>query len=259
MLGVSALDAVPAPFTHSLVDGVFEPNLFQELREQFPKIRTMNRPAGWGQSLYWGEEDYERHLERSPAWRRVFEAVHSQSFVDFIVEQFRNDWSREGCTLDLSRVRYVPYCETRSEKERLHLELDGRSPTDLYCRLDFYESYGGYYRPLHLDQRRRLISMLVYMDDQEEIGMIGGELFLHAPGPDLRALARLGLYHAPKAYSRARERLFRPRPRVVKPRRNRMAMFLCGRTSWHSVAPVRSRLPRRHVHILISSFADIWE
>lgn len=257
VLNVDRLSAVRKPFPHAMVDGFFEPGLFQELREQFPQITTMQRPPGWGQSLYWGEEDYEQHLEGHPAWQRAFEMVQSQEFISFIVDQFRDLWAAEGCTLDLSKARYVPWIESRSDKERNELAKVEHEPHELWCRMDFYESYGGYYRPIHLDQRRRLISMLVYFDDKEEIGMQGGDLQLHRSGPDLQLMEKAGMYHAPKIFSRVREQLIPPLR--ISPRRNRMAMFLCGRRSWHSVPAVTCQKPRRHIHILISSSVGIWQ
>lgn len=228
-----------------------------ELRAQFPNIVAMQRPKGWGQSLYWGDEDYERHRERNPAWKIVHDVIHSQDWVDYIIEQFGEYWKREGCVVDLSKVRYVPYCESRADKERFHLEKVEYEPHDLWCRLYFYQSYAGYYRPVHLDHRRRLMSMLVYFEDHDAAGMTGGELILHPPGLDLALLAKMGVFHAPKPFSLPRDRF--ARTIAVKPKNNRMVVFTCGRTSWHSVHAVQpARAPRQHIQITISSSVDAW-
>lgn len=257
ILAAEALEITERPFPHAVVDGFFRADLFRELRHQFPDIVKMERPRGWGQSLYRGDEGYEAHLEASPAWRQVVDAVYSQAFVDWTVARFADLWEREGCTIDLSRATFVPWCEDRIDKERLQLRRVEHAPHELWCRLDFYQSYQGYYRPVHLDHRRRLISMLVYFDDPEEIGMQGGELILHPPGPDLGLLERLGVYHAPQAFSLLRDRL--ARTLVLRPKSNRMAVFPCGRWSWHSVPAVRSaRSPRQHIQITVSSSVDAW-
>lgn len=256
VFAVDRLDIVPEPFPHVVVDGFFKPAVFRELRDEFPDI-VKTKPDRAGQSLYWRDEEYEHHLENSPAWRKVFDIIHSQSFVDFIVDQFGELWNREGCTVDLSRARYVPYCEDRIDKQLFQLRKVEHEPHELWCRLDFYQSWVGYYRPVHLDHRRRLISMLVYFDDPEDIGMQGGELLLHPPGLDLRLLEKLGVYHAPKALSIARDRL--AKTLTVRPRRNRMAGFPCGKKSWHSVPAVQlTRAPRQHIQITISSSVDAW-
>ena len=203
VLNMNRLDVALTPFPHVLVDEFFKPEVFRQLHDGFPNIAKMDRPKGWGQSLYWGEVEYERHLEENPSWKQVFDVVHSQSFIDYMIDQFGEHWEREGCAIDLPRARYVPYCEDRIDKERGQLRRVEHEPHELWCRLDFYQSWEGYYRPLHLDHRRRLISMLVYFTNQEEIEMQGGELILHSPGVDLFLLEKLGLYHAPKAFSMA--------------------------------------------------------
>src|SRR5690606_25585631 len=99
--------------------------------------------------------------------------------------------------------------------------------------------------------RRRLISMLVYFQDKDEVGMEGGELILHPPSLDLRLLEKLRLYHAPKPFSKLRDRI--ARTVEVRPKHNRMAVFPCGKHSWHSVPAVRSETaPRQHIQITIS-------
>jgi hypothetical protein len=245
------------PFPHALVDEIFSATLFRELQSQFPNILAMSSPTGPGNNLYWGDDEYERLLQSSPAWKRVFRYIHSQAFLQLVIEQFDPYWKAEGCTIDLSRACYVPFCEDRTDKELRRMRKAALEPHELWCRLDFYQSMSGYYLPAHLDHRRRLISMLVYFDDQQKTEMDGGELTLHTPWPDLQVLHAVGLYHAPKPFSLVRERL--ARTKLVSPKANRMAVFLCGKKSWHSVSAIRSaRYPRRYVHILISSSVDAW-
>ena len=245
------------PFLHLVVDGFFGAELYKELRDEFPQISKMERPKGWGQSLYWGDPEYEEHLAASSAWKKVHDAIHSQAWIDFIVAELGDFWERDGCVVDLGKAVYVPYCEDRIDKELFHLRRPEYEPHELWCRLDFYQSYGGYYRPVHLDHRRRLISMLVYFQDHDEAGMEGGELILHPRALDLRILEKLKLYHAPKALSWIRDRL--ADTVEVKPKHNRMAVFPCGRNSWHSVPAVRTRnAPRQHIQITISSSYDAW-
>jgi hypothetical protein len=123
--------------------------------------------------------------------------------------------------------------------------------------LDLYQSWAGYYRPVHLDHRRRLITMLVYFDDPDEIGMEGGELILHAPAPDLALMNTLKLYHAPKLYSQMRDKF--ANTISVYPGPNRMAIFPCGKHSWHSAPTIQTKhAPRQHIQICISSQHRIW-
>ncbi|MEZ5360870.1 MAG: 2OG-Fe(II) oxygenase [Bryobacterales bacterium] len=257
VLGVDRLQLQPKPFPHLVLDGFFEPGLYEQLRTEFPQITKMKRPKGWGQSLYWGDAEYDAHLAASPAWKKVHDMVHSQEWIEYIIQQFGDYWRSEGCTVDLAKAVYVPYCEDRIDKELLELRRPAHPPHELWSRLDFYQSYSGYYRPVHLDHRRRLISMLVYFQDKDEVGMEGGELILHPPSFDLAMLERLRLYHAPKPFSKLRDRL--AQTIAVKPKHNRMAVFPCGKHSWHSVPAVRSEIaPRQHIQITISSSYDAW-
>jgi hypothetical protein len=183
--------------------------------------------------------------------------IQSQTFVDFMIAQFGGYWEREGCTLDLARARYVPYIEDRLDKERLNLRRVERDPHELWCRLDFSESTQGSYGPLHRDQRRRLISMLVYFDCSEDPASLEGGLILHRDGIDLQLLRRLRVGRVPQAYSLVRDRL--AATTRIPARANRMVVLLNSNRSWHSVPKATiQRLPSRHVRIVISSSVDIW-
>jgi len=106
--------------------------------------------------------------------------------------------------------------------------------SSLWVRMDIHQGRMGYDRPVHLDHARRLMSMLIYMCDQTENEMSGGELFLHA-----------GETHLP--------------PTCVTPRHNLMVAFPCSSRSHHSVSAIAAQLaPRNYVQVNISSSEDIW-
>ncbi|HEX7956533.1 MAG TPA: hypothetical protein VF508_06305, partial [Pyrinomonadaceae bacterium] len=168
---LAALDLRAEPFTHVLREGFVEPGHYRRLRETFPDCPPGTSPTGF--SLYWGDEGYERLLGEQPAWRALFETVHSQSFVEWGVRQFADALRRDGCALDLGNVRYVPYREDRIDKERPKLRKVEHAPEELWVRMDIHQGRVGYYRPVHLDHARRLISMLVYFCDHAENMMEG--------------------------------------------------------------------------------------
>lgn len=256
-LGVSRLRPVAWPFPHALADHFFRPAVYEKLRDEFPSIGAKSGSSNGPHSLYWGDEEYEGHLEQSPSWKDVFHMIQSQAFVDFMIEQFEGYWEREGCTLDLSKARYVPYIEDRVDKERVNLRRVEHAPHELWCRLDFSESNHGSYGSLHRDQRRRLISMLVYFDRPEDPASLEGGLMLHREGIDLQLLRRLLNGRVPKAYSLVRDRV--ATTTRVQAQANRTIVLLNGNGSWHSVPKAQpARLPARHVRIVISSSVDIW-
>jgi hypothetical protein len=227
------LEVRAKPFPHVVHEQFVEPGHYRRLVETFPACPPTAEPTGY--SLFWGDEGYERLLAEQPAWRAFHETFHSQRFIDWAVEQFAPHWRQEGCEIDLSRARYVPYKEDRIDKARPRLRRVEHAPEELYVRTDIYQGRAGYGRAIHVDHRRRLVSMLVYFCDPLE----GGELLFHR-GP------RQHWYSAP--------------PMRVAPRHNLMVAFPCSARSHHSVSPVTSPdATRSYVQVQISSSVDIWD
>jgi hypothetical protein len=235
MLGT--LEVKAEPFPHVLHESFIAPEHYRQLRRTFPTCPAGASPTGY--SLYWGDEGYRRLLDEQPAWRALFDTFHSQTFIDWGKEQFAGVWQRAGCKLDLSEARYVPYREDRIDKERAALRKIEHEPHELWVRMDIHQGRVGYSRRVHLDHARRLISMLIYMCDQTENQMVGGELVLH--GADGRH-ARHG----------------RPLTRIA-PRHNLMVAFPCMNGSHHSVPKITSLAsPRNYIQVHISSSVDVW-
>ena len=220
------------PFPHLTHNRFIQPDLYEELRRSFPKCPPNTSPTGY--SLYWGDKAYQKLLDGSSAWQALFNCFHSQTFIDWAREQFSGRWSQLGCTIDLENARYVPYREVRLDKDRQTLRRVEYEPDQLWVRMDIYQGHVGYTRNMHVDHRRRLLSMLIYFCDQQEIQMVGGELFLHDAGHD-------------------------PVARVV-PQHNTMVAFPCAAQSHHSVAPIQSlAAPRNYIQVQISSSVEIWD
>ncbi len=224
------------PFPYVTHDHFIRRKFYQQLSQSFPTCPPSTGPTGF--SLYWGDDDYQRLLDENPAWLALFNTFHSQMFIDWCRDQFAAVWEREGCQLNLSEARYVPYCEDRIDKERTTLRRIEHDPHELWVRMDIHQGRRGYARHIHLDHARRLVSMLIYLCDQTENQMTGGDLFLHAgdqPQP----------HH--------------PLPVRITPQHNRMVAFPCMRRSYHSVSKIISTvLPRNYIQVHISSSVDIW-
>lgn len=230
---LTRLEVNTKPFPHVVHEQFIRPEHYRRLAETFPACPPTAEPTGY--SLFWGDEGYERLLEEQPVWRALHETFHSQRFVDWAAEQFASIWRPEGLGIDLSRARYVPYREDRIDKARPSLRRVEHAPEELYVRTDIYQGRAGYNRAIHVDHRRRLLSMLVYFCDPME----GGELLLHT-GPQQR------WYSAP--------------PKRVAPRHNLMVAFPCSARSHHSVSPVASPdAARNYMQVQISSSVDIWD
>lgn len=222
------------PFPHVVHHQFIALESYSELCRSFPTCPPSTGPTGF--SLYWGDEGYTRLLNEQPAWRALFNTFHSQQFVDWGKEQFATVWDEEGCKIDLSNARYVSYCEDRIDKERATLRKIEHEPDELWVRMDIHQGQMGYDRAVHVDHARRLISLLIYMCDQTENQMAGGELFLHR-GSDSQS----------------------ERSTCITPRHNLMVAFPCTARSYHSVSRITSMaLPRNYIQVHISSSVDIW-
>src|SRR5205085_12152082 len=130
--------------------------------------------------------------------------------------QFADAYPSHGWLVDLSRARYVPYLESRADKEARHISQIEHEPHELWVRVDIHQGLVGYTRMPHVDHRRRVISMLIYMCDADENRMVGGDLVLH----------------------RTKSSLFGSNL-VIRPKHNRMAVFPCHSKSVHSVPEIK--------------------
>lgn len=221
------------PFPHVVNEQFIEPEHYRQLVESFPVCPPTAEPTGY--SLFWGDEGYRRLLEEHAAWRSLHQTFHEQRFIDWAAEQFAPFWRERGCAIDLARARYVPYQEDRIDKAHPRLRRVEHAPEELFVRMDIYQGRVGYERAIHVDHRRRLVSMLIYMCDPME----GGELLLHT-GP--------------------KQHWYGARPTRVAPQHNLMVAFPCSARSHHSVSPVLSQAsPRNYVQVQISSSVDVWD
>jgi hypothetical protein len=223
------------PFEHVVTDGFIAPGVMAEMLQTFPQCPPRVGPTGY--SSYWGDAEYDDLISTSPAWKSLFHAVHSQAFIDWFVAQFGDACHRRGCVVDLSRATYVPFRETRADKERRHLAVVQYAPHEVWVRMDIHQAHVGYTRVRHLDHRRRLMSMLVYLSDAKINAMRGGNLVLHQTRKTWTGWGDAS----------------------VQPAINRMAAFPCHAWSWHSVPEIVSlRAPRNYLQITISSSVDAW-
>ncbi len=224
----------PQPFPHVFHQQFIEPRRYAQLCETFPTCPPKIGPTGF--SLYWGDKGYQQLLEEQPVWRDLFNTFHSQRFITWCCEQFANVWQGAGCNIDLAKAHYVPYREDRVDKERAHLRQVIHEPQELWVRMDIHQGRVGYDRPVHLDHARRLMSMLIYLCDADEIEMKGCDLLLHS-----------GKSGGVSSTTR------------ITPRHNLMVAFPCAATSYHSVSAITAqRTPRNYIQVHISSSVDIW-
>jgi hypothetical protein len=229
------LSIATLPFPHVMQDSFLDEDLFVRLRNSFPQCPPAAGPTGY--CLYPRDSGYEQLMETNEAWRTLFNRFHQQQFIDWAIRQFGSEWQKDGCSVDLSKARYVQYHEDRIDKQRHTLRQVELQPHELWVRLDIYQGHVGYRRPIHVDYARRLMTMLVYFSDHDEDGMEGGELVLH-----------------PKRWKRLTQPV-----KTITPRENRMVAFPCSDRSYHSVPKITAaRRLRNYVQVHISSSIAAW-
>lgn len=233
-----ALSPLPVrkdPFDHIVQSQFLDRAVYEELERSFPTCGPSTGPTGF--SYYWGDPEYEQLLTQNWAWRQFFDTVHSQDFVRFCAVQFADAYRQHNCRIDFEKAVYVPYRESREDKERRHLQQVTHDPNELYVRLDVHQGHIGYRRRIHRDHHRRVATLLIYFCDSHDSGREGGDLVLH----------------------RSYLRFIRPAAAHVRPQRNLMAGFACSPVSLHSVPDILSQSsPRNFVQVQLSSQVDAW-
>lgn len=252
------------PYPHVAKEPFIDELLYDRLLSEFPADAVFDKCSAVGgragRDIYVGDPEFDDLMRNSPAWREFAGHLRSPAFVNFILELFKEYLPLFHCRVNALRARYVDYVEPRevlAEKSRFMsaarqgLErLVGGNCNDLFVRVDLAQAGVGYGKAVHCDRPNRLISMLIYFCDADEIALDGGELLLHK--------------HLMKKDVRAYER--HPKPgstevvRRLRARKNLGLVFLGCNNSYHEATAVRSlRGYRRFVYISVSSRAlSIW-
>ena len=235
MLELPHLTVRTHPFPYAVQHGFLPAALYRELSRSFPTCPPVGGPTGF--SSFRGDAHFEALLRQSAPWREFVSALQSQSFIEYCMAQFSSTCLAQGCLIDLTGASYRDHLESRIEKAQRNIEAAGLAPEHLWVRADILQGRLYYERAPHLDHRRRLLSMLIYFCDRDEMDMEGGELVLHGPPECGRFTAHQGF----------------------APRHNLMVAFPCSGRSFHSVTRItRQRSPRNFLQITVSSCADLW-
>jgi hypothetical protein len=261
ILDLRPADVVVDPFPHVLKQQMLRPDFYARLEREFPADAVFDgRPtligARTGRDLFRGDRDFESFLDRAPAWREFHDYINSAAFLDLTLALFAPHFERFGCRVAPDRARLVEHTESRfglwwqSAKARflgLHSAAD---PGEIFVRFDIEQSNQGYSKPVHCDLPNRLVSLIVYFSDADEIGLDGGDLRIHQHRER----------KPPRDYERYPKAEATRVIQTLRPRRNLGMFFLCSNNSYHSVTAVDSiRDYRRFVYLNLSSRADsIW-
>ena len=264
MIQVHASDVVATPFPHVVAQPFLEPEFYSRLRAEFPSDDLFERDESIGgrsgRDIYRGDREMDALLAASPAWTQLHDYINSASYLDDTLELFGRYLEEFDCKVEQEQFHFVDHIEPRtdlasksaaaSKLASVRKRLQKTDPSDLYCRLDIHQGGVAYGKPIHCDRPNRLVSMIVYFCDQDEIDCDGGELGLHR---HLETKPYRDYERHPKPSSTAQIG-------TIAPKHNLGVFFLCSNNSYHSVEAVRSqRGYRDFIYVNLSSRGpELW-
>ena len=175
------------PFPHFVMDNFLEENEFLRLSQEFPSEKFFQRInakpySGGRMDFQKGDPLFHEILERSPAWKELFEKVNSQSFFTSLLETFGEHIINSGGKVDLSRAKFVEKNDFIPKRSilnrvgrRVYRDIGMRSlilrakeiihPDEFYILFNIGWSNSRYYVGSHTDNRFKAIIIVVYFDD----------------------------------------------------------------------------------------------
>lgn len=156
----SFVSATQEPRVH-VSEEIFAPDLYRVLAESFPTAALKEKMA----ETFFAEIDSNRHrtefkqiLQSSTGWNKVFQHVTTSRFRRQLLQQF--------CT-EISEVRGV---ESMSSIKLLDTEV----------KCSFHMSRNGYLLSPHTDTGKKLITVVIYIDDRNQELISAGTRFYRA-------------------------------------------------------------------------------
>lgn len=179
-------------------------------------------------------------INKSAAWKKLYNYIHSQNFIDFIISLFGNYIKDNNCLVDPKKAKFMDHLESREWMSSVNVPEEIKklkiNPNNLFCSLIFFIGKVGYVVPIHQDWRHRLITILIYFSDADEQEMQGGNLHM---------------------YANEKEGL--KKVKSVSPHKNTAVIMLDTNNSNHSVDEVKYlKGARKCVFITVSSRINIW-
>ena len=200
VLTINKDDVELSPFPHCFKHPFVRPDLFARLKDEFPKDEFFDRNTSLGgragRDLYPGDELYDELLSTSSAWKEFSDYIDSEKFVGLVLDMFGNQLKSHGCSAEEGEINYEKWVESREilaqgstrvsrmigkikNKIGISDKPDETDPNKMFVRMDIAQGDIGYEKVAHCDRSNRLISMLIYFCNKEDIGMEGGTFRVH--------------------------------------------------------------------------------
>jgi len=233
------IDVMTAPYPHVVLGSALA--VHDGLVGDFPPDDRFGRKIRMHGDLTSGDEGYDALIAQSPAFRQLHDWVYSEAFIATFLAMFDQEIERQVRDGDLLiDPRTLPIHAAPYERRKmLGPRQIGEGSAFLFPRLDLGIGKLGYGTDtggsgVHVDNLTRLVSILVYIDDNPT--MVGGEHRLY--------------------------RLDGIRPvidRVYAPRGNLMVASLQSNSAFHDVNPVTAITgTRKALYMAVSCSTVIW-
>jgi hypothetical protein len=275
MLNISQDQVVTNPYPHIIKDRILPQDLYEALKRDFPSQEIFDSQkdnyglrgsrTGSGTDIYRGDPAFDVLTGRSEAWREFTNYINSKDFMQDTLSVFGDNWALTGCRIDPTLAVFNDYVEPREtmtndetitdKLSKLGKGVFGKSigeknVNELFTRFDIHMGKEAYAKAVHCDRPNRLISLIIYFCDADEIGLVGGDLGIHKHRKDKKF----------SQYERHPKLEDTEQVAKLRPKDNLGVFFMCTNNSYHSVTEITSASkPRNFLYLNISSMAhDIW-
>jgi hypothetical protein len=267
MIDLERCEVIAAPFPHFVTPGFLEPLWYSDLEREFPADHYFEANTGReyaGGRIDFGNSNsrFGEFLAAAPAWSRFYSEVNSERFVRRLLGRFQPFLGPMGARFSEQGLRLVgpprqPGLSLPARAwRRLHkhgLRQTGVSgvfdaavrlvrPNDVYVQMNIGRARSGYEVEIHTDNRNKLLVLLLYFSDMDELTNSGGDLLLlrHRREKPVRNCERYPAESDVVEVAR------------VRPRRNLCVGALNTNHSYHSTSPWEAANGfRRFVYIAV--------
>lgn len=231
---------ISSPYPHVAVANTLANH--DDLVRDFPATERFGQQIRMHGDLTEGDAEYERLLGESAAFRDLHDWAYSEEFIRYFVELFDDEIEKRLASGELLLdprtlpIRPEPY-EGRDTYKSLRTQAAEKflfPRLDIGIgKLDYGRSNGG--GGIHVDNLTRLVSVLVYIDDNPT--MVGGEHRLYRLENKMPVI----------------DKVYRPQP-------NFMVASLQTNHAYHDVNPITQITGlRKAIYLAVSCSVEIWK
>ena len=224
------------PFPIGMARPALDPADYGEMVRSFPRLDRFiakdDKGVKYSLSRHNNKRGYFAHLDENPVWRRFYDFVRSEAFIDGALDML----AANGIDLGLRRPGFADRCVARFKAWRKG-SPQPHFPS-LRARFEFSAMpvCGGSIRP-HTDHPSKVVTMVVaILEEDEWDDSLGGGTAVVRPKDVTRSYNKLNSYLDFDQVEPVRSFPFRP---------NQCLVFVKTYNSWHAVWPMTGNDPSK--------------